>query len=294
MPTRRQARAEERRERIRRSVDQLRIDPERRFLGAMRRFWREESAAILDALDLPDSTQGLDADEVVDSIYDPNRFRRRFNRHALPVWNFSIFSGVAFEAEFASDLVDDEAEEQRSMALDARRQAVEDVTPSLGVEVSDSMRASIGEFLEQRKVGVWNRVGSATHRRLGKAVRAGIVAGDTGEQLTDRVAGVLKNRSRNSARVIARTEVTGSMNFGQQAERVELKIPKKEWIGRLDERNRGADPQTPFDHISPNGQKVQNADAFTVSGESLMFPGDSANGSPGNVIQCRCIAIASL
>lgn len=85
---------------------------------------------------------------------------------------------------------------------------------------------------------------------------------------------------------------TGSMNFGGQAEREELGIELKEWVSTIDRRNRGVDPKSPWDHLTPNGQKRKNAEPFLVSGEPLMFPGDSA-GSAGNVINCRCASVGA-
>lgn len=84
---------------------------------------------------------------------------------------------------------------------------------------------------------------------------------------------------------------TNAMNFGQQIEREELEIDEKEWVSRLDNRNRGFDPKSAFDHVRPDGQVVSNGSAFMVSGELLRWPGDSS-GSAGNVIQCRCASVA--
>ena len=47
-----------------------------------------------------------------------------------------------------------------------------------------------------------------------------------------------------------------------------------------------------FNHLSADGQRVPVSEPFTVSGESLMWPGDTSYGaSVGNVINCRCSAI---
>src|SRR5690606_17616229 len=45
----------------------------------------------------------------------------------------------------------------------------------------------------------------------------------------------------------------------------------------------------PFDHHEVDIRKVDLEEAFEVSGEQLMFPGDSSLGaSAGNLINCRC------
>jgi uncharacterized protein with gpF-like domain len=43
-------------------------------------------------------------------------------------------------------------------------------------------------------------------------------------------------------------------------------------------------------HQAANGQVVPVEEPFIVDGEELMNPGDSS-GSPGNVINCHCVAI---
>lgn len=49
---------------------------------------------------------------------------------------------------------------------------------------------------------------------------------------------------------------------------------------------------SPFDHVAANLQKRKLEEAFTVSGQSLRWPGDSSLGaSAGNIINCRCSSI---
>jgi hypothetical protein len=48
----------------------------------------------------------------------------------------------------------------------------------------------------------------------------------------------------------------------------------------------------PYNHQEANGQKVGVNDPFIVSGQLLMYPGDSSLGaSIGNTINCRCVVI---
>lgn len=61
----------------------------------------------------------------------------------------------------------------------------------------------------------------------------------------------------------------------------------KEWHTVGDERVRRG-------HADADLQKRNNKESFTVSGESLKYPGDTSLGaSLGNVINCRCAAIYS-
>lgn len=60
----------------------------------------------------------------------------------------------------------------------------------------------------------------------------------------------------------------------------------KTWVAVGDNRTRHA-------HNVANGQTVEIDKPFIVGGEELMFPGDP-NGSPGNIINCRCYMRASV
>ena len=65
----------------------------------------------------------------------------------------------------------------------------------------------------------------------------------------------------------------------------------KSWAAILDGKTRS----NGFDHAEPDGQKVKLTEPFIVSGEKLMFPGDSSLGaSIGNKANCRCSALYSL
>ena len=61
---------------------------------------------------------------------------------------------------------------------------------------------------------------------------------------------------------------------------------KDVWIANLDEKTRIA-------HIMANGQEKNINDSFIVDGEYLEYPGDP-NGSPGNVINCRCSKVSKI
>jgi uncharacterized protein with gpF-like domain len=65
-------------------------------------------------------------------------------------------------------------------------------------------------------------------------------------------------------------------------------VARKQWLSTRDDRTRQP-PGSEFDHAAADGQEVGLEEPFNVSGESLMFPGDTSMGaSAGNTIQCRC------
>jgi hypothetical protein len=83
------------------------------------------------------------------------------------------------------------------------------------------------------------------------------------------------------AGMIARTETHGAANYGSISAAAETGLRlRKEWISAEDERTR-------VSHADANGQIVEQADAFDVGGEALMYPGDPG-GAAAEVINCRC------
>ena len=86
----------------------------------------------------------------------------------------------------------------------------------------------------------------------------------------------------------ARTETVAATNQGHLESYREAEIPGKEWRTSRDARVRplqeGDDPR--WNHVAADGQVVGLDEPFIVSGESLSAPGQ--DGSPGNVINCRC------
>lgn len=66
---------------------------------------------------------------------------------------------------------------------------------------------------------------------------------------------------------------------------------RKEWVTAGDEIVRRP-PESKFNHVRADGQKVDIDEPFNVSGEQLKIPGDTSLGaSLGNVINCRCNSV---
>lgn len=83
------------------------------------------------------------------------------------------------------------------------------------------------------------------------------------------------------ARTVAVTEVHRAYNFGSLAAAMNVgRGVRKRWNSKDDAATRPA-------HDIADGQTRPVFQPFTVGGEALLAPGDP-NGSPWNVIQCRC------
>lgn len=284
----RTSRAEKARRRISRTFTATHHTLERQAVRSLQVFYGDVAKSVLRRL----KRAGTGAD--VDELFLPSEWRRpfvsRFHRH----WNAAVWTGVEFEAAWSAS-----QQPEKQAARLVRQDVVGGVDtefpappPSIHVEVSPELQRQVRDWLQERRAGVWNRVGRTTRDRIRRSLQAGLRDGDTLNELQARMRGTMKSLSGVQARRIARTETTGSMSFGGQAERDELGIELKEWVSTIDRRNRGVDPKSPWDHLTPNGQKRKNAEPFLVSGEPLMFPGDSA-GSAGNVINCRCSAVGA-
>jgi len=87
--------------------------------------------------------------------------------------------------------------------------------------------------------------------------------------------------SMRRARTIARTEIGAAQNAALiiQADGSERRV-RKTWAAIDDARTRPA-------HAAADGQTIDPGEKFSVGGEFLAHPGDP-NGSPGNIINCRC------
>jgi len=113
-------------------------------------------------------------------------------------------------------------------------------------------------------------------------------------------AGIILKRKLNGRNTgIANTEVNNIAERAKQTEstllltkpNVDVPPVKKEWVTTGRETVRRP-PDSKFNHVAADGQKVNLDETFTVSGQSLLVPSDTSNGaSLGNVINCRCASV---
>ena len=115
-------------------------------------------------------------------------------------------------------------------------------------------------------------VASASRDGLGQAATA------------KRIRATIPILSRSRSALIARTETHAAAMYSTVETAAESNLVlQKEWIASSDDRTRDGE----FDHVDADGQVVPQGEAFMVSGEPLMYPGDMS-GSAGNTINCRC------
>ncbi len=136
-------------------------------------------------------------------------------------------------------------------------------------------------------------IGPRTADRLTHSLTQGVNAGESYDKLAERVSAVFDTAESDAMR-IARTEVAGAANglshdYASAVNSGGLAL-QKTWLSTLDERTRGNNPKDEFDHVSADGETVGMDEMFEMTGEELEYPGDE-NGSPGNIINCRCTVI---
>lgn len=133
---------------------------------------------------------------------------------------------------------------------------------------------------------------------------------DEGEPLLSQfevaaIAGAVFFRSlvrRTTGIVMSETQAAAEATKLTEAETLLDKLPSilggdkapvevvKEWVTQGDSRVR-TPPKNAFDHLAADSTQVPVNEPFMVSGERLMYPGDTSLGaSPGNVVNCRCSA----
>jgi HK97 family phage portal protein len=180
----------------------------------------------------------------------------------------------------------------RDRLLKALRKAGELALQVAGQELYDEVNqdnpwqtppAVAQEFLtarENRLANTADEVWDGVRSQL----QAGLDAGDTMDQLSDRVKGAFNDAARGRARTIAMTETAAAYGTSRDAAMKKAGIRRKQWLTSGNDNVRVA-------HAAAEGQTVDFDKPFTVGGEELMFPGDP-NGSPENVINCHCVQIA--
>ncbi len=145
------------------------------------------------------------------------------------------------------------------------------------------------KWLLDRAVFLATNTNLTTAQMVLEAVKKAHADGESIEQLAQRIKDIGEVNSRVRATLIARTENIAAANEGHLQAYEQAGIGKKQWWTAQDMRVRGNNLKDRFNHVDAQGQvRALNAD-FDVSGEKLRAPGQG--GSPGNVVNCRCLTL---
>jgi len=114
-----------------------------------------------------------------------------------------------------------------------------------------------------------------------RQIRTGVESRESVSEISARLRSARLSIVPARAETIAGTEVHAAANFGSYVAAVDSRaVEEKLWLATPDGRVRDA-------HIGASGQRRELNDAFSVGGESMMYPGDPA-GSLAYTINCRC------
>lgn len=139
-----------------------------------------------------------------------------------------------------------------------------------------------GEYIKREAVRQRiTSISATTREHIITATQRGFDDGLGVDVIAKQIRAAVPEISRTRAALISRTETHSAANAGGNGAAKETGLTiVKEWVAANDERTREA-------HADADGQQVPIDDAFTVGGESLMYPGDP-DGSAENIINCRC------
>lgn len=289
---------------LRAAYDRVRPRVERRSRAAIQRFWRAFNPIVIARLE----RAGRFAQ--IEELVHPGELRYGFNGAMLPQWKNGLYVGWEFETKWIGRT---EGKKQFAGSLaelmgltEPRRFGMirQEIEPASGaatalLDMPPATERAVTAYLVNRQNSIWRQIWRSYTGRLKQTLAAGLEDGDSTRDLTKRVQVALGGYARAGAERVARTEATGAMNFGGHRARIDADVEFKEWLSTIDRRTRpgysikGRGKRGRFDHRRPNGQIQRNGSAFLVSGQLLMYPGDTSLGaSAGNVIACRCTSVA--
>jgi len=159
------------------------------------------------------------------------------------------------------------------------------VADVLGVEAFDISNPLAIQAIEHRCTRI-TQCTRTMKRKIANQLREGMVRGESIMQLSDRVKQEY-NIARSRSLTIARTEVVGVTNEGEQLEMESEGVEKRTWVTAGDEAVRES-------HEAVNGTVVKLNEPFilinpkTGARTEVNYPGDSQCGNGAEVINCRC------
>jgi len=168
-----------------------------------------------------------------------------------------------------------------------------EVGRQLGVEIPFDPTDSILQDQLARTRNLMVRTPDEVYRRIIDELGAAVANGETVDQQAARVRHVLDVTGTENwparARTVSVTEVTRAYSMGGLAAalRIEQRESGRRMLKRWDSKE---DSAVRLAHRLADGQVQFVSQPFVVAGESLRVPGDP-EGSPWNVINCRCRSI---
>lgn len=199
-----------------------------------------------------------------------------------------------------------QVEQQRVLtSLAAMRQAAIERTIQLVFEEyrpkksTDTMlvQRAIDSFFELHGRRTAAQINNTTERQIEALISGGLRRGEAQQTVMQSVLDRLPEIANLRAMLITGTDIHAATQFAsQRAAEATGQLTKKSWHSTPDNRTRDfgiSGKISQFNHRVMHGDSVPLTQSFLVPTkfggvEGLYFPGDP-NGSPGNVINCRCV-----
>lgn len=223
---------------------------EKKFQNMMRKFFEKQRKQIVSNMrDLKQEAFSFDIDDVLpvitESIDDLNEDSFPMILAIIAAFGIDAISQTGADVEFNTDII------------------------------------RIQEWSKLKSNTMSRVVNQTTYRQLRRELAAGLEAKEGYNAIVKRVSKVYDHAKIYRAEAIARTEVTGSSNFGTLEGYNQSNVVKaKEWLSQQDGRVR---PTHMID-----GETRLLGELFS---NGLMFPGDPA-GPVEEIMNCRCTLIS--
>lgn len=128
------------------------------------------------------------------------------------------------------------------------------------------------------------KVQGTTKKLIAKVIHKGMQEGESHREIAKRIRKTGRIATPHRARTIALTEThtaaCKSVDSAIKSIRIEM---EKEWLATMDKRTRP-------DHVTADGQRVDQNAKFKVGMALMAYPGDPAGGAD-QVVRCRCVLL---
>lgn len=238
---------------------------ERVLYNPIKQYLKNEAHKIKKELSQVRDMSSIDINAIFDVDKNAEKYARKFNKYYVDAVQRAGEAGV-------------EATKGKLLPLDLVYEAKQEEEVFI---VTAEIRKELTEMILESGTQIAKTTLTKIEMMMEKAMKEGWTVEELTQNLFERLDGLALSRSRT----IANTEMAKVENWGQlegykQSELVEL----KGWLSAFL-------PTTRDTHAEADAYYSEHpiplSDAFEVGGELLQYPGDP-NGSPGNVINCKC------
>jgi uncharacterized protein with gpF-like domain len=141
------------------------------------------------------------------------------------------------------------------------------------------------DFIRGRE-NLWSDVPDEIWQQIKDQLAEGLDAGESIRDLGKRITSTFDAIEQGRAETIASTETAAAYGFSRNEAMKAAGVKYKKWL-----HSSVPECRAPT-HLALHGTVIPFDSPFDVGGERLMYPTDPS-GSPGNTINCHCIAVAA-